>query len=323
MNKLIFFISFLHVNNFAFSQFEYFTINPDNYQLLELEGMAEHLGLKNQKLAFGYNTNEDTLVIASIQEQNTVVMGHVINDYFFNAAKMYDLKWKNDTIYIGSEMPFRATYWTFEFIWDKNVEGFFATEANYEDASSEAVELADSLLAAGNIRMAIHNYYAVMYPHAYMNEAETGKLILEKCHERALSFYKEKELDSAIAYMELGLDYYPNSNYLGAKSKEEFESNKSEYAYNMAWTPEQEKLWLGDYGLFLCRNKQFEKSIEVNKYLTMIFPDLAGPYLQLGDSYFEASEKILAKETYQKYISLKKQQKKEKDIPKRVHDRVK
>ncbi len=323
MYKSFFLLFFLLIHVKSFSQFEYFAINPNNYQFIELEGMAEHLGLKNQKLVFGYNNDEDTLFIVSIQEKNTMVMGHVLNNYFFNSAKMNDIFWRNDSVFISSEMPFRATIWTFEFIWDKNGERFFATEPDYYDPSAEALEKADSLLAIGDVRGAINHYYGVMYPSAYMNEAATGVQLMEKCHEIAMKYYKENNLDSTIAMMEVGLGYYPNSNYLGAKSKEEFESNKAEYAYNMIWTPEQEKLWLGDYGLFLCRDKQFEKSIEVNKYLTMIFPDLTGPYLQLGDTYFEAEEKTLAKETYQKYISLKKAQKKEKDIPNRVKERVK
>lgn len=314
----------LLISSTAYSQFEYFTIDTTNYEVYQLNGLAEHLNLKNQRLVFGYNSSEDTLVIASVQEQNTVVLGHAINEYFFNAAKMYsEPYWSNDTVYIKSEMPFRATVWTLKFVWNKNIEGFTFLEPDYYDPSSLAVEKGDSLLATGNIREAIHQYYGVMYPSAYMNEANTGMQIMEKCHEVAMKYYKENNLDSAISIMELGLYYYPNSNYLDAKSKTDYDTRREEDRYNMVWEKDKTQLWLGDYGLFLYRNKNYEKSVEINKYINMILPELAGPYLQLGDSYYDTGNKKMAKETYQKYIALKKSQKKEKEIPKRVKERVK
>jgi tetratricopeptide (TPR) repeat protein len=235
---------------------------------------------------------------------------------------MNDLEWKNDSVFISSEMPYRATQNSFQFVFDREVEGFFATDVETYDPSWEAVEKADSMLAAGNLRGAINSYYNVFYPHAYINEGEVGMKLMELAHKKALAFFKENNADSAVGYMNIALDYYPNSNYISFKTKEEYDELMSDEAgWQRAWTEDQIKLWLGDHGLFLYKAKKYSESIELNAMLNMILPELAGPYLQLGDSYYDSGKKTEAKKAYLKYSELKKAQKKEKDIPKRVKER--
>jgi len=305
------------------AQFEYFTVNAENYTFFPLEGLAESIHKNGQTIAFGYNLMEDTLVIAILQDKEALVMGHLLNEYIFNATKMNDPEWRNDTIFISSEMPYRATTWNLQFVWDAKVEGFFSTDPQIYDPSAIALDKADSALAAGNIRLALNWYQSVFYPQTYMNEAEVGREITIKCHEIALMFFKESQYDSAIVYMEMAFSYYPNMYYTDFKSNADMKLQIEESPYQIIWTEDQIKLWLGDYGLFLYKAKKYKESIEHNSYMNLIFPDVAGPYLQLGDSYFDSGKKTEAKKAYAKYSSLKKAQKKEKDIPKRVKERMK
>jgi hypothetical protein len=305
------------------AQFEYFTVNSDNYTFYPLEGLGESINKKNQTIAFGYNLMEDTLVIAILDEKEALVVGHMLNDYIFNATKMNTPEWRNDTIFVSSEMPYRATTYKLEFVWDSKAEGFFSTEPEIYDPSSIALDKADSSLAAGNIHLALNWYQSVFYPQTYMNEAEVGKEITIKCHEKALQFFKANQHDSAVVYMEMAFSYYPNMYYTDFKSNSDMKLQIEESPYQIIWTEDQIKLWLGDYGLFLYKAKKYKESIEHNSYLNLIFPDVAGPYLQLGDSYYDSGKKTEAKKAYTKYSSLKKAQKKEKDIPKRVKERMK
>jgi hypothetical protein len=173
---------------------------------------------KNQTIAFGYNLMEDTLVIAILDDKEALVIGHMLNDYIFNATKMNTPEWRNDTVFVSSEMPYRATTYKLEFVWDAKAEGFFSTEPEIYDPSSIALDKADSSLAAGNIRLALNWYQSVFYPQTYMNEAEVGKEITMKCHEKALQFFKANQHDSAVLYMEMAFSYYPNMYYTDFKS---------------------------------------------------------------------------------------------------------
>jgi tetratricopeptide (TPR) repeat protein len=220
-------------------------------------------------------------------------------------------------------MPYRASMWTIEFKWDEKVEGFFAKEPELYDPSALALDKADSAMAAGNIHVALFWYQNVFYPQSYMNEAEVGRDITKKCHEKALVFFKANQNDSAVHYMEMAFSYYPNMYYTDFKSNEDMKSQMEESPYQIIWTEDQMKLWMGDYGLFLYKAKKYQESITHNSYLNLIFPEMAGPYLQLGDSYFDSGKKSEAKNAYKKYSELKKAQKKEKDIPKRVKERSK
>lgn len=308
----------------AKAQFEYFTVYSENYTFYPLEGLGDHIGMEGKTVAFGYNAMGDSLIMAVLGDtKEALVIGFTSNEWF-NYAKMNEPQWNNDTVYIGSEMPYRATQNTFEFIWNSEVQGFFATEGDSYDPSWEAVEKADSMLKAENLRGAINWYYQVMYPQSYMNEGETGINLMNLGHKKALEFFKSEKYDSAVVYMDIAFDFYPNSNYISFESKAAFdELITDEMGWHQSWTMDQIKLWLGDYGLFLYKAKKYKESVEFNLYLNMILPELAGPFLQLGDSYFDSGDKNNAKAAYKKYTDLKKKQGKEKDIPKRVKERSK
>lgn len=304
------------------AQFEYFTVNSENYIFFPLEGLSESIGMETP-ISFGYNITEDTLVIAMMQSDQTVVIGHTVNDYFFNGTKMNTPEWRNDSIFISSEMPYRATTWNLTFVWDKNVQGFFMEEPEMYDPSSEALEKAENYIAQGNIQQALNWYQSIFYPQSYINEPEVGREIIEKSHQKALEFFKANQNDTAVFYMQMALDYYPNMYYTDFKSEQDMKTQMEESPYQIIWTIDQMKLWLGDYGLFLYKAKKYDESIAHNSYMNTIFPELAGPYLQLGDSYFDSGKKTEAKAAYKRYIALKNSQKKEKDIPKRVKERIK
>lgn len=323
LNKFILITLFLLFTEKINAQFEYFIVKSDNYNFFPLEGLGKSINKENQTIAFGYNLMEDTLVIAILQDKEALVIGHMLNDYIFNATKMNTPEWRNDTVFVSSEMPYRATTWNLEFVWNPKAEGFFASEPQLFDPSAEALNKADSAFTTGNIRLALNWYQSVFYPQTYMNEPEVGRDVTKKCHEIALKFFKENQFDSATLYMEMAFSYYPNLYYTGFKSNADMKLQIEESPYQIIWTEDQIKLWLGDYGLFLYKAKKYKESIEHNSYMNLIFPEVAGPYLQLGDSYFDSGKKAEAKKAYTKYSSLKKAQKKEKDIPKRVKERMK
>ncbi|MBF8458393.1 hypothetical protein IV494_14510 [Kaistella sp. G5-32] len=78
-----------------------------------------------------------------------------------------------------------------------------------------------------------------------------------------------------------------------------------------------------DIAFYLQQAKICDESIFILTKIIDKFPDRAVAYLNLGDAYWLINKKSNAKESYKKYISLMKSQKKDlSKIPKVVNDRI-
>ena len=308
-------------------------LGADQYAFYQLPGAKEKIkGIQHIEVFFAFKNDgsSDSLYIVGVypdMKKNTeqqVLVGFISGEEaMFNSAKMYDDPfYRNDTIYISSQVPFKATFITLRLVWNDKTKMFEPVESTYEDSSWEKLSEGDSLLAKGNIDGAIYLYEQMEYPMSYMNEYSKGREIMKKAHEMAMISFRENKYEESVTYILSAFRFWTNELYIGFTTKEEFNAYLID-EYGEKWTLEEVKLWLGDYGLFLYKAGSTDKSIEINKYLTMILPDVAGPYLQLADSYFDSGNKINAKETYKKYSDLMKKLKREKEIPKRVKERMK
>jgi tetratricopeptide (TPR) repeat protein len=245
---------------------------------------------------------------------------------FFNYAKMYGMPTcVNDTITFMFEMPYRTSQYTFYFALEKTgskYTGVKFVSSDYEDLSADALQKAEEALEANDIAKAVDQYHAVMYPQYYMNEKEVGCSLMKKAHKLALNFFKAGDYKNASINMAAALSYYENASKLEFKSTQEMNEELADTS-TLIWNLKNFKLWLGDYGLFLYKAKDYEASITINSYLNKVMPLLAGPYLQLGDTYYDMGKKAEAVEPYKKYAKEMKEQKKDKLIPKRVKERIK
>lgn len=308
-------------------------IGTDIYTFYQLPGAKE----KIKKIphievfiAIDHQEEDDTVFIVGVYPdlkkniEIQVVLGKSFGEnLLYNTAKMYeDPYYRNDTIFLVSQMPYHATYVTCRWVWNESTKYFEPIEYVMEDASAEKIMLSDSLLKQGKIAEAINLLSEIEYPTSYMNEYAKGKELMSRAHELAMISFKENKFQQAADYIRDGLTFWTNDLYINFNTEKDFIDYLID-EYGDKWTKDDVKLWLGDYGLFLYKAGLLEKSIEINLYLTTILPEISGPYLQLGDSYYDKGDKIKAKETYKKYYDLMKKLKREKEIPKRVKERMK
>jgi len=307
-------------------------LSSDQYTFYQLAGAKEKIkGIQHIEVFFAFKTDgdSDTLYIVGVypdMKKNTelqVALGYSGEDAMFNLAKMYDDPfYRNDTIYVISQLPFKATYVTLRWVWDEKTNMFEPLESYFEDSSWDKLSEGDSLLVKGDVAGAIALYHEMEYPSFYLNEYEKGKEIMRKGHELALEAFKANKFSEAATYISDALLFWTNAIYISFSTEKNFTENLSD-PNGDNWTIDETKLWLGDYSLFLYKAGMLDKSIEINGYLNSILPEVAGPYLQLADSYFESGNKSKAKETYKTYSGLMKKLKREKEIPKRVKERMK
>lgn len=252
---------------------------------------------------------------------NEELFSYEFEDYFvFNSAKSGAMEWRNDTIRICSEMPFKAT--TFCCMIPCKNKQFGKPVIDARDPSYEAIDKAEKALSEGKIAEAVQYYHGVMYPMSYLNEEEVGADIMQKAHELSLAAFKKGDYKNAVNTMTDALTYYVNQQYLSFSDEKSLIEKMNDNTVGH-WNMEKFKLWLGDYGLFLLKAKMYGEAIVINSYLNKVQPQMIGPYLQLGDACFEKGDKPNAKIAYRNYKSLMQKAKRDKQIPKRVHDRIK
>lgn len=241
---------------------------------------------------------------------------------FINAVKMYnDPAYKDEKVTVCYGMPFRATEICILFSIQMNTIKF--QESTVEDPSADAIEMAEKALDSNDIAKAAEMYNGVMYPMHYMNEDEVAGDLMKRGHAKAIQAYKEKNYTAAKRYMEEPFVYYLNQYYISIEDPKEFEERvvSDKESGEDYWNLKTFKKWVGDYGLFLYLAKDYEASIIINKYLVTMLPEMAGPYLQLADSYFDTGKKAEAKVYYRKYTELMQKLNKQKSIPSRVTKR--
>jgi tetratricopeptide (TPR) repeat protein len=238
---------------------------------------------------------------------------------FYNSVKAYwPVTMTGDTLKFASEMPFRATQLHYAFLW--NGKQFDFAEGWYEDPSHEMVAKAEELLSSGDVSGAIEAYNNVFYPHAYINSNTVCLELLDKAHQMGLSYFKDGKFKDAPSLMDSVFESYFCPDWLDFESMEALKA-EMETLY-MEIDLEVLANTLADYGLFQYKAGQLDRSIETNKTLNVLFPDLHGPYLQLADALFDKGMKKEASEIYKKYQDVMKKSGKTKQIPSRVKKRI-
>ncbi len=241
-------------------------------------------------------------------------------DVWFNRAKAY---WpptmRGDTLMFWSEMPYRATQLHYRFIWK---EGQFRyVDGWYEDPSEDAVREAESRLAQGDVMGAMHAYFEVMYPHAYLNEDRVCKALLDEAYQQGWQHYKEGRLQMAPALLDSVLQEYFCPAWLHMATRYDFEES-IEQAYGQFHSDTIYTI-LTDYAMFQEHAGNWKKANNVRQKLNVFFPDRLETYLYLADNLFALEEKIPAAALYMEYVQLMRESDRKKEIEKRARQRAK
>lgn len=80
---------------------------------------------------------------------------------------------------------------------------------------------------------------------------------------------------------------------------------------------------INDFAYFIQKYHLYEFSGSILKNIIKKYPDRQVSHLNLADVYWALGKDDLAKSEYTKYVNLMKKQKKEKNIPQQVYDRLK
>lgn len=244
------------------------------------------------------------------------IIGQVCDDkMMYNPVKNYkEVIWKNDTIYFGSQMPFRATEINYTLGWDGKT--LTLGEEDVYDPSWVAVQEAEELIEKGDLKAAMGAYEEVMYPHAYINDAEVSLNLIFAARKWGTKYYREKNYAKATALVDDAksywfIDAFPwNEVHLGIEERYPL-TDSITTALAAAYS---------DFSLFFLRDKNYDRAVTLGLASKSLKPDYANPYLQLGDAFYALGEKKEARNAYKTYRSLL--EKSGEKLPSRVHKRI-
>lgn len=172
------------------------------------------------------------------------------------------------------------------------------------DPNADLQSEIEDALKNGDIKLAGELALGVQSPPFGYLESFQLKLLL-RAHEIALAYSKKKDYKKAAETMGYAYDFFN-----GVTKDSDIKPDSKEAGA------------IADYTYFLHNIKDYKKCIEVSNTCIELSPDLAGPYLHLGNSLFETNRKEEAKEAYEKFVELRKARKEESRIPAYVFERL-
>jgi hypothetical protein len=285
---------------------------PAHFQELRAVGLAVCQNMESGEIEIRYATDSATLVLFQVLDAPDGV--------WFNYAKAYwEPALRNDTLHFASEMPFRATQVHYFYLWTG--ASFHYLEMGYVDPSITMLEEAEAALESGDIPGAVAAYNGVMYPYSYYNPDLVCNRLMWKAHQIGLESLERGELTGCHAMMDTVLINFYCIDWLGMTSRTEFlEAIANSYG---AWSEDSVAILMGDYGMFLYKGRELDRSIEVNSRLVLLMPDYPYPYLWLADGLWDLADRAAAADVYRRYVETMRRVGKGKEVEKRAGVRQK
>lgn len=293
-------------------------INFENF--IPVENLpSELLPKKVDEVGFLFSTNYDTCVWG--YNRNDVYTPALALGDEFNNFYGTDIiaTYEKGIVTFMSRYPYKAAMTVITYSWDGKI--LMKLKENYFDPSQEAIDSAEAAVLRGDFWAASNFYMQVQYPGSYMNEFGVGIELLQTSHRWSMQANREKNYVAAVNYMQGAMNYFMNEILFRAENQDNYEftlenNSLSEHKDSLG-------LWWADYGYFLLMADSFDKCIDINTQLNIIYPQLSGPYLQLGDAHYALGHSKPARSAYEIYVKLMQGKGKENSIPQRVKDRLK
>lgn len=145
--------------------------------------------------------------------------------------------------------------------------------------------------------------------------------ILSESHKKSLATSNKKDYVSSVSYFE----DKKTSNVIISLMKLSDESELIDGLHNNQIYEYKDSIsmWLGDYGYYLYKTKDFEKCIIITSYVILTGPKFSWAFLVKADALYDSGRIIESKPVYIEFINLMKEKGYENVIPSRIYERIK
>jgi hypothetical protein len=247
-------------------------------------------------------SNKDAITIHGKCANGYVLLDSLIADFYYNPDESIEAKYMDGYILVVSGMPMNESEAIAKFKFSNGKLSFIVTDV-YNPNEGLEIDI-EKALKKGDIKEASELYLGVQSPPwGYLENAQL--ILLERAHEVGMEYAKNKEFKKAAETMGYAYDFYTGIN-------EEFD----------IIADSKEAKYIADYTYLLLNVPDYKKCIEVCRVIIKLSPNLAGPYLHLGNSLYATDSKDEAKKAYEKYIAIRKSKNEESRVPKYVYERL-
>ena len=271
-----------------------------------------------------YPPESEKLILAGKSNDGTYYnLGPVEFKGELNIAKtdiLYDEK--DGYVSIYSQMPFSAFYFGGKYEWDKNTCKLTLIKSWSEDPSAESLKNVETYLSEGKIDKARDSLLNIMYPGHYYNDNEMAVKFLKSAHKEGVKEYRDGSNDSwkLMSTAITTFDYLISSGrwIFQFTSKKNYEKSP----FNEYMKFEDFIVAVNDYGFLLEQDGKEKEAVYTLQYVLKLSPDRTPAHINLADALYKSGSAEEAKKYYKSYIDLMKKDGNEKNIPKRVYERI-
>ncbi len=241
------------------------------------------------------------------------------NEYY--PPKQQSALIRHDSLIISSELSERATRITLMYRWDTTQTYWRIMGYTVVDSSEILLTQARAEIAQGRFGSAVTTYQKIMYPESYYDVQDEAIKMIQSAAEYARSAARRKDMQTAYAILDTVFATPDGEYFLNYSTLDELLQDFSmldEPTINFNGFRDI----VADYALYALRCQHYDRSIELASYLLTLDATYAPARLWLADAQFGAGEKAIARREYKRYHDMMTSAGKQKDIPKRVVERV-
>lgn len=292
-----------------------------DYLLMDVNSNgAKMFSVKYQSacIAYGKKTKEFVLY-GDADGTNIIFLERIPNvPLKFNPAKFVSCYFKDNKVYLSSQMDGKATVITGVFKWQEE-HMVWEREESY-DLSVLQVERARTLIKNGKVGEGLTTYDSVQFSESYYDAKQVGiELLLASRKTIEENTGKRKFKESADLSDKI-LTFKGWKWLTEVKNETDLKTAMGKGLFGLTYIDFQ--TYIEGYTHNLLEAKQYDKTIDKGNLYWKYFTKSANLLLNNADAYYAKKDKTEASKLYEKYTALMKELKKEKDIPYYVPQRI-
>jgi hypothetical protein len=236
----------------------------------------------------------------------------------FNPEKFVSASFKDNKVYISSQVVGKATVYTGVFKWEE--EHMIWEKEESFDLSELQISRAKMLLKNGKTMEALATYDSVQFSESYYDAKQVGIELLLGSKKTIDEYVSKRKFKEAGDLTEKILAFKGWKWLSETKTEADLKTALGKGLFGLTYPDFQ--VYIEGYSRNFLEAKLYDKVIEKGNLYWKYFTKSADLLLNSADAWYAKKDKKQASDLYQKYTSQMKELKKEKDIPYYVPQRI-
>jgi len=290
-----------------------------DFFLTKVETGGQQLLTKYKGVTLAYNkVRKELLMYGEIDDQYIIFLEKIAFTGRFYPDRFKGCTFADGKVSLCSQVPDRATVICNIFTWEKETMKF-EKEESY-DLSQIQTERAAGLVKSGKVNEALLTYDSVQYSDSYYDAVKTGVELLQAAAPAASEMAGRRRFKEAADLIKRVLAFKGWKFLQETKTEADLKARFGKSLHGMTYA-QLEKI-IEDYCRYLAEGRMYDDAIALIGTHRKFFPSNTNMMLYLGDAWYGKKDKQKASDSYKAYVAKMKEQKREKDVPYTVQQRI-